>query len=74
MLQLEVIWLHHNILAAKYREKWKIIGLVIRNYWWPGITINIGRYIEGCDLCQIINNLTKVPAGKLIANKVPGKL
>ena len=31
-LRIEVIWLHHDMLVAKYRERWKMIELVTRNY------------------------------------------
>ena len=31
-LKLEVIQLHYNILVAGHRDKWKITGLVTRNY------------------------------------------
>jgi len=50
-LRIEIIWLHHDILVAGYRERWKTIELVMRNYWWPGITKDIGKYIEECDAC-----------------------
>jgi len=39
--------------------------LVTRNYWWPGVTRNVGRYIEEYDLCQRIKNRTKEVAEML---------
>jgi len=24
----------------------------MRNYWWPGVTKDVGKYIEECDACQ----------------------
>ena len=47
--------------------------LVTRNYWWPGVTRDVGRYVEGCDLCQRIKNRTEEPAGKLKLSEVPEK-
>ena len=41
-LRTEIIQLHHNIPVA---------GLVTRNYWWLGVTREVGWYVEGCDLC-----------------------
>ena len=73
-LRLEVIQLHHNILVAEYGGKWKTIKLVIRNYQQPGVTKDIGKYIEGCDLCQGIKNRTKISVGKLITSEVLEKL
>ena len=37
-LRLEIIWLHHNILIVGHGGQQKIVELVTRNYWWPGIT------------------------------------
>jgi len=50
-LRAEIIWLHHNVPTAGHRGKWKTVELVTRNYWWPGVTRDIGRYAEGCNLC-----------------------
>ena len=35
---------------------------------------NVGKYIEGCDLCQRMKNRTEVLAGKLMANKILEKV
>ena len=32
-LRTEIIWLHHNVLMARYGGKWKMVELVTRNYW-----------------------------------------
>ena len=42
-LKVEIIWLHHNVLVAEYRERWKIIELVTRNDWWSDITKDIKK-------------------------------
>jgi len=73
-LKAEIIWLHHDIPAVGYRGKWKTVELVTRNYWWPGVTREVGRYVEGCDLCQRIKNRTEETAGKLKLSEVPEKL
>ena len=31
-LRVEIIWLYHDILVARHRERWKITKLVTRNY------------------------------------------
>ena len=31
-LRIEIIWLHHDILIVGYKERWKTIELVTRNY------------------------------------------
>jgi len=50
-LRAEVIQLHYNILAVGHGGRWKTVELVMRNYWWPGVTRNVRKYVEGCDLC-----------------------
>ena len=48
-LRMEVIWLHHDTLVAGHEERWKTMELVTRNYWWLGVTKNVGKYVEECD-------------------------
>jgi len=72
-LRVEIIQLHHNIPVAGHRGKWKMTELVMRNYWWLGVTRDVGRYMEGCDMCQRMKNRTEVPAEKLKLSEVPEK-
>jgi len=72
-LRMEVIWLHHDMPAARHGGRWKTVELVMRNYWWPGVTREMGKYVEGCDLYQRMKNRTEEPAGKLKLSEVPKK-
>jgi len=47
-----------------------MIELVTRNYWWPGVTRDVGRYMEGCDLYQRMKNKMEEVAEKLKLSKV----
>ena len=47
--------------------------MVTRNYWWPGVTRDVGRYVERCDLCQKMKNRIKEVVGKLKLSEVPEK-
>ena len=69
-LRVEVIWLHHDGPAVGHGGRWKTVELVMRNYWWPGVTRDVGRYVEGCDLCQRMKNRAEEPAGKLKLSEV----
>ena len=51
-LRVEIIRLHHDMPTAGHGGRWKTVELVTRNYWWPGVTRDMGKYVEGCDLCQ----------------------
>jgi len=71
MLRTEIIQLYHDILVAGYGRKWKVTELVTRNYWWQRVMRDVGRYIEGCDMCQRMKNRIEVTTGKLKLSEVP---
>jgi len=64
-LRMEVIRLHHHVPVAGYGGRWKTVELVTRD---------VGRYVEGCDGCQMMKNRIEELAGKLKLNEVPEKL
>jgi len=73
-LRVEVIQLHHDIPMAGHGKRWKMIELVTRNYWWLGVTRDVGRYMEGYDLSQRMKNRTEELAGKLKLSEIPERL
>jgi len=72
-LRVEIIQLHHDILVAGHKGKWKMMELVTRNYWWPEVTRDVGKYMEECDMCQRIKNRMEILAEKLNLSEVPEK-
>jgi len=69
-LRVEIIQLHHNGPVARYREKWKTMELVMRNYWWLGVMKDLEKYVKEYDMCQRIKNRTEMPAGKLKLSEI----
>ena len=37
-LRAEIIRLHHDIPVGGHGGQWKMVELVTRNFWWPGVT------------------------------------
>jgi len=72
-LRAKIIQLHHDVPVARHGGQWKTVELVTRNYWWPGVMRDVGRYVEGCDLYQRIKNRMEEVAGKLKLSEVPEK-
>jgi len=72
-LRAEIIRLYHNMPIGGHRGQWKTVELVTRNFWWPGVTKEVKRYVEGCDACQRNKNRTEQPVGKLMPNSIPEK-
>jgi len=73
MLRAEIIGLHHDMPVGGHGGQWKMVELVTRNFWWPGVTKEVKQYMEGCDSCQRNKNRTEQLAGKLMPNSIPEK-
>jgi len=65
----EIIQLHYDTPVEGHRGQWKMVELVTQNFWWPGVTKEVKRYVEGCDSCQRNKNRTTATAGKLMPNE-----
>jgi len=72
-LRAEIIQLHHDVLVVGHGRRWKMVELVTRNYWWPGVMRDVRRYVEGCNLYQRMKNRMEEVAGKLKLSEVPKK-
>jgi len=70
ILRAEIIRLYYDMPIEGHGGQWKIVELVIRNFWWPGITKEVKQYMEGYDSCQRNKNCTEQPAGKLMPNSI----
>jgi len=55
-LRVEVIRLHYNMSMREYGGQWKMAELVMRNFWWPGVTREVKRYMKGYNACQCNKN------------------
>jgi len=73
ILRAEIIRLHHDTPVGGHGGQWKIVELVTRNFWWPGVTKEVKQYVEGYNSCQRSKNHTEQPAGKLMPNSIPEK-
>jgi len=72
-LRVEIIRPHHDMPMGGHEGQWKTAEMVTRNFWWPGVTREVKRYVEGCNACQRNKNCTKQPASKLMPNSIPDK-
>jgi hypothetical protein len=70
-LRKEIVRLHHNTSISGHPGRWKTLELVMRNYWWPGISKFVLSYVDGCDTCQRGKSYPEMPAGKLMPNPIP---
>jgi len=59
ILRAEIIRLHHDTPVGGHGGQWKIVELVTRNFWWPGVTKKMKQYIKGYDSYQRNKNHTE---------------
>src|SRR5260370_21952381 len=50
-----------------------MLELVSWNYWWPGLSRYVAKFIVGCDACNQTKTFPTQKVGKLIPNKVPDR-
>jgi hypothetical protein len=68
-LKCKVVQQYHDELMGHPGE-WKTIELIMRDFWWPGITAFVKAYIKGCATCQTTK--IKPPVKVLLKpNKIP---
>jgi len=45
-LKKQILWENHNLVDMKHPGQQKMLELVKRNYWWPGIKEDVKKYIQ----------------------------
>ncbi len=48
-----------------------MLELVSQNYWWPGVSRYVAKFVAGCDACNQTKTFPMQKVEKLIPNKVP---
>src|SRR5258708_7939804 len=72
-LHHNLVHAHHSATVAGHPGHWKTLELVSQNYWWPGLSRYIARFVTGCDACNQTKTFPTQKVGKLIPNKVPDR-
>ena len=48
----EILEENHNLVDVGHPGQQRMLELIKRNYWWPGIKEDVKKYIQGCFKCQ----------------------
>src|SRR5260221_472772 len=67
----DLVHVHHSATVTRHPGHWKMLELVSWNYWWPGLSRYVTKFITGCDACNRMKTFPMQKVGKLIPNKVP---
>ena len=55
-LRRKIVQVHHDSLPTGHPGRWKTYELVSRNYWWPGMSTFVEKYVSACDTCMWTKN------------------
>src|SRR5258705_1164801 len=72
-LRHDLVHVHHSAIVARHPRHWKTLELVSWNYWWPGLSRYIAKFVTGCNMCNWAKTFPTQKVGKLIPNKVPDR-
>ena len=57
-LRREVVKSCHEPPIFGHPGRYKTLEIVQRNFWWPGMSVFVKNFIEGCATCQETKNIT----------------
>jgi Integrase zinc binding domain/Integrase core domain len=48
----KIVQRYHENMTTGHPGRFQTLELVRRDYWWPGMTVFVRNYVEGCAACQ----------------------
>ena len=73
-LRRQIVHNHCDSPVAGHPGRWKTLELVSRNYWWPGISRYVAKYVKGCDRCNRTKTFPAKPSGQLVPTQIPKRV
>ena len=67
----EILKENHDLVDVGYPGQHRILELLKRNYWWPGLKEEVKRYVQGCFKCQQNKVQHQRKAGELHPLEIP---
>lgn len=61
----------HDAPYSGHKGIAKTLAAVARLYWWPGMSVDIAKYVKSCLLCQRNKASNQKPSGLLQPLAVP---
>lgn len=61
----DIIQEHHDTPFSAHRSWPLTYDLIARNYYWPGMSEDIRKYVASCDTCQRFKGSNNLPFGLL---------
>jgi len=67
----EILEENHNSVDVGHPGQQRMLELIKRNYWWPGIKEDVKKYVQGCFKCQQNKVQHQKKAGELHPLEIP---
>ncbi|KAK3528603.1 hypothetical protein QTP70_005000 [Hemibagrus guttatus] len=63
----------HTSLGTGHPGINETLSLLKDRFWWPNMTAEVRRYVQGCEECAMSKDPHHVPSGKLLPLPVPSR-
>ena len=67
----EILKENHDLVNVRYPGQCRILELLKRTYWWPGLKEDVKRYVQECFKCQQNKIQHQKKAGELHLLEIP---
>ena len=67
----EILKENHDLVDVEHLRQHRMLELIKRTYWWPGLKEDIKKYIQGCFKCQQNKVQHQKKAGELHPLDIP---
>lgn len=70
-LRRDIVKLHHDSLVVGHPGRYKTYKLLSREFWWPGMSVFVRNYVDGCAKCQLTKPNNHPIAIPLVPMEIP---
>ncbi|KAK3548493.1 hypothetical protein QTP70_013327 [Hemibagrus guttatus] len=63
----------HTSLGTGHPGIHETLSLLKERFWWPNMTVDVRRYVQGCEGCAMSKDPRHLPAGKLLPLPIPSR-
>jgi len=67
----EILKENHDLAEMGHPGQYRMLEVIKRTYWWPGLKEDIKKYVQGCFKCQQNKVQHQKKAGELHLLKIP---
>jgi len=67
----EILKENHDLVDMRHLGQHKMLEVIKRTYWWPGLKEDIKKYMQGCFKCQQNKVQHQKKAGELHPLEIP---